>query len=198
MEGTEHAEISSFPRLASLSPSRVHPSQPWHYQKDGILDIMCHVKSSYAFRTVKLLFILSWRAGHGAKRGRKAADESGGIDREGRKSEKQGRLASRRNHLATSNPLRTKLPSYHRASCQDARRLYTNANECGTVSGLMMPPPPSLFLSFAERGRANFVIVGTEDSRAQPKTFSRAEIRRWLFSMLTSFLLKIRSPVKIE
>lgn len=97
-----------------------------------------------------------------------------------RKGEKQGRLAGRQNHLATSNPLRTKLPSYHRASCQDARRQYTNANECGSVSGLTMP---SLLLSFSRsrRGRANFVIVGTEDSRAQPKTFSRLKFEGGCF-----------------
>jgi len=119
MEGTEHAEISSFPSRF-FSPL---PPQSRHYQKDGILDIMCHVKSSYAFRTVKLLFILGAR--------REERKKSGGRKREGkreRKSEKQRRLAGRRNHLATSNPLRTKLPSYHRASCQDAPTIQMQTN----------------------------------------------------------------------
>lgn len=77
------------------------------------------------------------------------------------------------------------------------RRLYTNANECG------------VFLVFndasfcprkereRERGKVNFVIVGTEDSNATKGTFA-LQVRSGLFSMLTSFLLKIRSPVKIE
>lgn len=82
------------------------------------------------------------------------------------------------------------------------RRLYTNANECGSVSGLTMPR--SVLLAKRkrsergkERGKVNFVIVRTEDSNATKGIFA-LEVRSWLFSMLTSFLLKIRSPVKIE
>lgn len=88
------------------------------------------------------------------------------------------------------------------------RRLYTNANECGSVSGLTMPR--SVLLAYkecsrkrkreterGERGKVNFVIGGTEDSNATKGIFA-LEVRSWLFSMLTSFLLKIRSPVKIE
>lgn len=53
------------------------------------------------------------------------------------------------------------------------------------------------FLSRRARGRVNFVITETEDSNATKDV--ALEIRRgWVFSMLTSFLLKIRSPVKIE
>lgn len=89
----------------------------WYYQKDGVLDIMCHVKSSYAFRTVKLLFIPRAR---GAKREEKMRMRK----RRARMKNGEEAGASRRNHLATSNPLRTKLRSYHRASCQDASTIY--------------------------------------------------------------------------
>lgn len=56
-----NTRISSLPR--SVLASSICASR--HYQEDGIPDIMCHVKSSYAFRTVKLLFILGTRE-HGA------------------------------------------------------------------------------------------------------------------------------------
>lgn len=52
-----------------------------HYQEDGIADIMCHVKSSYAFRTVKLLFILGGaRARHGREGRARARNKDGGTD----------------------------------------------------------------------------------------------------------------------
>lgn len=147
----------------------------WCYQEDGIPDIMCHVKSSYAFRTVKLLFILQARARRA--RERKSGVKKGGLEgsekrEKGRESEKQARLGDRRNHLATSNPLRAKLRSYHRASCQDARArvIYKckRMRECFWFNDAAL---------FSGRGGVNFVIVGTEDSNAT-KVAALLEIRR--------------------
>jgi len=147
---TTHSSLSlSLSLSSSLSPSvTVALSERWNSR----YNVSRQVKSSYAFRTVKLLFILgargmAWREGE--KRRTKGKRE---------KAKNREDWQARRNHLATSNPLRTKLPSYHCASCQDVpRRLCTNANECKSVSGLTMPPP-SLYLSFSRSRRGTRIL----------------------------------------
>jgi len=136
MEGTEHAEISSFPSrfFSPLSP------QSWHYQKDGILDIMCHVKSSYAFRTVKLLFILGAR--------REERKKSGGRKRERERAKNRGEWQADvtiwppRIHYGQNYQVITALVA-------KTRRLYKckRMRECFWFNDAS----PSLTLSFVER-----------------------------------------------
>lgn len=95
---------------------------------------MCHVKSSYAFRTVKLLFIPGAR---GAKRREDAnAKEESESEKRGRERERLARadvtIWPPRIHYEQNYEVITALVA-------KTRRLYTNANECGSVSGLTMP-----------------------------------------------------------
>jgi len=143
---------------------------------------------------VKLLFILGARDMAGKEEEKRQKERERERERE-RENEKQGRLADvtiwpPRIHYGQNYQVITALAA-------KMRRLYTNANECGSVSGLTMSLSLSFSRSRRDRRAKNFVIIGTEDSSATKDVFA-FEIRRWLFSMLTSSLLKIRSPVKIE
>lgn len=171
----------SFPSLRP-TPFTVALSERWNSRYNVSRQVIIRISN-------REIAIYSWCAGHGAKRGRKATER----EREKARNREDWRadvtIWLPRIHYGQNYQVITALVA-------KMRRLYTNANECESVSGLTM----SLSLSFSRlrKGRAkNFVIVGTEDSNAT-KDVLAFEIRRWLFSMLTSSLLKIRSPVKIE
>lgn len=74
-----------------------------------------------------------------ARKERKRNERAKKIGKTGAAAAAAGRVDV--THLATSNPLWTKLRSYHRASCQDAKPgyMYTNANERGNILTNVVP-----------------------------------------------------------
>lgn len=151
---------------------------------------MCHVKSSYAFRTVKLLFILGARSTkRREKRRTKEEKERESEEQTGKTGGPTVTIWPPRIHYGQNYQVITTLVA--KTAIYKCKRM----RECFWFNDAPLSLP--LRFSRSRRGRANFVIVESEDS-STAKDVLALEIRRWLFSMLTSFLLKIRSPVKIE